>query len=102
MKIDSNTAIIFVVTIAVAGGAYWYFFTGTGNQPPVSAITNTENNEAQTRFQSLVSELTSISFNVAIFSDPRFTVLVDLKTPIAPEPIGRPDPFALIAGISGK
>lgn len=101
MKIDSNTTLIVIATLIVAAGAYWYFFTGTGNQPPLTATTVPEN-QAQTRFQALVSELQPISFDTDIFSDPRFLSLVDLTTPITPESAGRLDPFASIIGVSAK
>lgn len=101
MKIDSNTTLIVIATLIVAAGAYWYFFTGTGNQPPLTATTVSEN-QAQTRFQALVSELQPISFDTDIFSDPRFLSLVDLTTPITPESAGRLDPFASIIGVSAK
>lgn len=95
MKLDSNTITLIIVTLVIAGGAYWYFFTGTGNQPPLTAMNATEN-KAQTKFQSLVTALTPISFDTAIFSDPRFNVLTDLTTQITPEFSGRVDPFAVI------
>ncbi len=100
MKLDSNTILLIVASLIVAAGAYWYFFTGTGNQPPLT--TEVQQNEAQTRFSTLVSKLTPISFNTSIFSDPNFAALVDLSTPIAPEPTGRLDPFATVPGVSGK
>lgn len=100
MKIDSNTVLIIVTALIVAAGAYWYFFTGTGNQPPLTA--SIAENEAQTQFQALVSELQPISFDTKIFSDPRFTSLVSLSTPVAVETVGRSDPFAPIPGVSGK
>lgn len=100
MKFDTNTILLIVVALIVAAGAYWYFFTGTGNQPPLSeGITQ---NEAQTQFAALVSELGSISFNAGIFSEPNFMALVDLTTPVAPEAAGRLDPFASISGVSGE
>lgn len=95
MKIDSNTITLIIVTLIIAAGAYWFFFTGTGNQPPLTATNSTEN-KAQTKFQSLVTALTPISFDTAIFSDPRFTMLSDLTTQITPESSGRIDPFAAI------
>ena len=96
----SNTILIIVLTLVIAAGAYWYFFMGTGNQPPLSTSVPTAN-PAQTQFQALVSELQPISFNTAIFSDPKFTSLVNLATPVAPEPSGRLDPFAPIPGVAG-
>jgi len=101
MKIDSNTITIIVVTLVVAAGAYWYFFVGTGNQPPLTEMTVTEN-QADTQFQLLAGKLQPISFNTAIFSDARFTALVTLSTPVTPESPGRTDPFATISGVIGK
>lgn len=100
MKIDSHTALLIVATLGIAGGAYWYFFTGTGNQPPIT--TTVAENEAQTQFQMLNSILQPISFDTKILSDPRFMALVDLGTPIMPESSGRLDPFAVIPGVAGK
>lgn len=100
MKIDSNTTLLIVATIIVAIGAYWYFFTGTGNEPPLT--TTTVENQVQTQFQMLVSQLQPVSFDTTIFSDPRFMALVNLATPILPESSGRLDPFASIPGVSGK
>lgn len=100
MNITTNTIVLIIVTLGIAGGAYWYFFTDTGNQPPLTPTVAIEN-RMQTRFQELVSTLQPISFDVAIFSDPRFMSLTDLSTSIAPESAGRLDPFAAI-GASGK
>ncbi len=100
MKFNSSTILTILATLIAAAGAYWYFFTGTGNQPPLTA--NASKNEAQAHFQALVSELQTISFDTGIFSDPRFNALADLTTPVAPETLGRLDPFAPIPGISGK
>jgi hypothetical protein len=91
----SNTILIGIATIIIAAGAYWYFFTGTGNQPPLSESASA--NQAHVQFQTLVSELQPISFDTSIFSDARFNALVDLTTPISPEPTGRLDPFAVVS-----
>jgi len=90
--------ILVVITVLVAGFAYWYFFVGTGNQAPLS--TSGENNQAQMQFQTVLAELTPISFDTSIFSDPHFNALVDITVPVTPEPTGRTDPFAGF-GITG-
>jgi len=92
----SNTTLI-IATLLIAAGAYWYFFTGTGNETPLTE-TATEN-AVQTKFRELIVRLPG-SFDTKIFSDPRFGMLVDLTTQIAPEAAGRVDPFAVIAGVS--
>lgn len=97
----TNTTALIVATLILAAGAYWYFFTDTGNEPPITASAATEN-EAQMRFQTLVSQLRSLSFNTSIFSEARFLSLVDLATPITPETAGRLDPFAPVVGVSAR
>ena len=92
-----NTIILIIVTLIVAVGAYWYFFTGTGNEPPLT--TSAVDNQAQSRLQTLLSELKPVSFNTNIFSEPRFMALVDLATPVAPETTGRLDPFAPVSDV---
>jgi hypothetical protein len=91
-----NYILIVIVTLIVAAGAYWYFFTGNGNDPSLSG-TSTSTNQAQTQFQMLVGELQPISFDPSIFSDPRFTALIDLTTPVSQESTGRLDPFAAVS-----
>jgi hypothetical protein len=96
----SNTTNIIIAAIVVAGALYWYFFTGTGNQLPLTA-SSTEN-KAQTHFQTLVSALKPISFSTDIFSNPSFTSLVNLATPVTPETQGRIDPFAPLTSATVK
>ncbi|MFZ1075739.1 MAG: hypothetical protein WAN50_05190 [Minisyncoccia bacterium] len=100
MKLDINSIVLVVITLVIAAGAYWYFFLQTGNQPPLT--TTTTDTGAQDQFKSLVGELQSIKFDTSIFSDPRFTSLTDLATPIAPEASGRTDPFAPFPGQAMK
>jgi hypothetical protein len=95
----SNATLIILVALVVGAAAYWYFSTGTGNQPPLTA--STSENTAQTEFKTLINEL-PVSFNTGIFLDVRFNALVDLTTQISPESLGRLDPFAPIQGISAK
>jgi len=96
----SNTIIIIVSTVIAAAGVFWYYSAKTGNEQPLTVLSS--DNQAQARFQSLVSELQTVSFNTDIFSDERFSALVDIATPIAPETAGRLDPFAVVPGVSEK
>lgn len=93
-----NTLSFVVVILALAGGVYWFFFANSGSELPISA--SGPSSQTQAEFQSLVSQLQSISFDTRIFSDPAFTSLVDLKQEVTPESSGRIDPFAPIAGIA--
>jgi hypothetical protein len=96
----TNTILIIISAFVVVAGVYWYYSTQTENEPPLT--TGTAENLAQARFQSLVRELQSVSFDTSIFSNPNFKALIDLATPIMPETAGRIDPFAPVPGVSGK
>ena len=95
----TNTTFIIITAIVIGAGAYWFFFTGTGNQPSLTA--STSENTTQMKFKALINELPD-SFDTRIFSDARFNALVDLTTQISPESLGRLDPFASIQGINAK
>lgn len=94
-----NTLFLIIATVVVAGGLYWYFFTGGSAASSLPLTTSSAPSSAQVRFETLTSELGPITFNLAILTDPRFTALVDLTTPVTPEPTGRTDPFAPVPGI---
>ena len=97
---SKNTVIVVVITLLLVAGGYWYYSTGTGNQVPLTSTTPS-GTAAEVQFQALVSQLQPITFNTAIFSDPRFTSLVDISTVVTSEPSGRIDPFAPIPGVKG-
>lgn len=92
MKINSNTVSLVIGAIVVAGGIWYFFFTGTSGTP--EAPLSGSNNPAQTQFAALVSQLQPITFTTGIFQNPNFMALVDLSTPVTPESAGRLDPFA--------
>ena len=94
-----NTILLIIATIFLLAGAYWYFVVDSGNQSTLSA-TQTPG-AAQTQFDALVSELQPISFDTSIFSDPRFSALVDIATPVSPESVGRVDPLATFSSALG-
>lgn len=96
----SNILITVVAVILLGGGLYWYVTGQSGTDAPLTSVVMA-GNPAQNQFQMLVSQLQPISFNTDIFSDPRFTALVDITTPLVPEPSGRIDPFAPISGVTG-
>jgi hypothetical protein len=95
----SNTINLIILSLIIAAGAYWYFFAGTGNQAPLTQ--SSSGGTAQSEFPIPVSDLQSLSFDTSIFSDPRFTSLVDITIAVQPEPVGRSDPFAVIPGVTG-
>lgn len=99
-KPNLNTIFLIVAALFVAGGLYWYFLMGAPEEQSLSA--GAVQSQAQARFETLIGQLEPITFDLTILSDPRFTALVDLTTPLSPESAGRTDPFAPITGVSAK
>lgn len=80
--------------IIVLFGA-WYALSGSSASTP--AITTTPVVGASTGDQTLIAtllQLRSVKLDGTVFTDPAFTALQDFSTPIVPEPVGRPNPFA--------
>jgi flagellar basal body-associated protein FliL len=99
MKTNINVMqIIVILLVLAAGGAYWYFSAGSQEQPTLTELGS--GNRLQNEFQTLAGQLTPITFNTSIFSDARFTALVDITTPITQEPVGRSDPFSAVVAAS--
>jgi hypothetical protein len=87
--------------IIVLFGAGVYFLSGKGG----GEVTTTETlpgSTSEVTFLGLASELDTVSFNNAIFTDQRFLVLQDIHTGVIPEQVGRTDPFAPLAGVASK
>ena len=95
-KPSGNTIFLILASLVVAGGLYWYFFTGSPASELALSTTMPSQSAAQTQFDTLTSQLGPITFNLAVLTDPRFTALVDLTIPVDAEPIGITDPFAPI------
>ena len=101
----SNTTKI-VIAVVIGGallvGAYLLFF----NTNSSSAVTETSNdasaNSAEVTFLNLATQAEAITFDTSILSDPRFTSLIDTSTNVVPVPVGRPDPFAPVPGVTGN
>jgi hypothetical protein len=82
-----------IILLLLIGAGYWYFFGGS-SAPAAPLSETTPASDAAQQFLDLAGELASVSFDTTIFSDPRFTSLVDISTAVIPEVQGRPDPFA--------
>jgi hypothetical protein len=98
MSTQIKIIIAVVIAIAVVGGGYLFFFSGSDSTTAVGPDDSQNASAAEQTFVDLSTKAQSISFDTSIFSDPRFTSLVDTRTTIVTVPTGRPDPFAAIAG----
>jgi hypothetical protein len=87
-----NITLSAVAIVVLLAGVYWYFFAGVSAAS--SPLTQSAILIGNPSLSSLTSRLDSVTFDTAIFSDPRFASLKDISTPVNPEPKGKKDPFA--------
>ena len=100
--------IIFIVVLILLVGGYFYFMKQNTQGPAlssatgsISSIVDTANTTAEDpvgqEFLTKLLNVTTITLNDQIFSDPAFTSLVDTTRALAPEGNeGRANPFAPI------
>jgi uncharacterized protein (UPF0333 family) len=100
MSTTSNIIITVIVLAAVGVIGYFVFFNS--NTSAITANNSAPASAAEQTFLNLTAEAQSISFNTSILSDPRFTSLVDTRTPVVPVPLKRADPFAPASGVSSS
>lgn len=87
-------AIVTIVLGLVVPG-YLLMSKGDGTATDTDVVTSSApSSEAEVVFRNLIAQLTPLTFDTSIGTDPRFTSLVDLHTAIIPEQKGRRDPFA--------
>ncbi len=89
---NKNTLIALVIGAVLIIGAIYLLFL----QPPATVVVveSTPASPEEMTFVSLAAQLEPFDFDTSILSDPRFTALVDIHTPVVSEPNGRRDPFA--------
>ena len=91
---ERRTLMFIALGIIVALGVWW----GLSRDVPSDSLLTTEATaELPPSERGLVDtllQLRAVSLSGAIFGDPAFTILRDFGTPIVPEPVGRPNPFA--------
>jgi hypothetical protein len=91
--------ISFIALIIVIIGAAAYYMTKDGGNTAVVTEGEVPSSGAEATFLGFSSELESVTFDPAIFTDPRFVSLQDIRTNIVDEGKGRRDPFAPLAGV---
>lgn len=97
MPMNKTTGIAIALGVLLLGAAA-YLMLRSPNIAGVSAD-GSPTSEAELTFITLTAKIDPVKLDKSIFSDPRFIGLQDIRTAIIPEPSGRPDPFAPLAGV---
>jgi regulatory protein YycI of two-component signal transduction system YycFG len=96
-----KTIMLIIIIIIIAFIAYTFLFGGKKDKSLLVSDSVTENsNNADTAVESdlltLLLDIRSIKLNQDVFSNNAFKSLEDFGQDIAPEPVGRNNPFAPI------
>ncbi len=86
---------VLIVVLGIAGIYYGFF---NGEKGEVVTSSNEPSSKSEATFLGFSGELETVTFDSAIFSDPRFTNLKDIRTTIIDEASGRRDPFGPLTG----
>jgi hypothetical protein len=92
MHLSRKSLLTLLSAAIVLVGGFYYFFIYTRQDSSVLSSTEPAT-EAELSFISLFGELGAVTFDTRLLDDPRFSALVDIRTPIVPETAGRKDPF---------
>lgn len=90
---------VLAVTLFIAGFFFYYLGDTSTSPAGVNEVDDTGINATLGKeLLSALARLRATSFDMSIFTDPVFTGLKDFGVEIAPQPVGRRNPFALFEG----
>ena len=93
--IDKRTALIGAVTVFIFGALLIYLFSQNDDTPDIERLDASAIDAALGReLLSTLARLKATALDTSIFTDPVFTSLHDFGVEIAPQPVGRRNPFA--------
>lgn len=98
----SRKTLPYVALAVVLVGAALYYLWGRPASTDVITEDALPQSASEAVFLGLAGELDTVTFDGAIFTDPRFLSLKDIHTNVVEEPVGRRDPFASLPGITAQ
>lgn len=90
--LQNKAVLVGLISLLVAGAA-WYGLTSPPSSNSALVTTGATNAPGQDLVETLLA-LRAVKLDGTIFTEAAFTGLTDYSTPIIPEPVGRPNPFA--------
>lgn len=100
-KHSQKTIIVAIVAVVVLAIVYFYF---SGDPVPSEGSLQVQSasqaDVVGTRVLNLLSQINSLHIDTSIFKGAVFNSLVDYTVSIPEVPVGRPNPFAPLSGVS--
>ena len=87
-----------ILAVLVAGGVWYGLTSGDASSDSLISSETVGTGGQNQEIVSTLLALRAVKLDGAIFTDPAFMSLKDFSTQIVPEPVGRPNPFAPLAG----
>lgn len=89
---------LFIGAAVVILFSFWYFYIRPSGD--ATAVQSETVNLPGKDLLPILAQVNAIDLehNVAIFNDKVFNALIDFSRPLLPEPVKRPNPFALLLG----
>lgn len=95
---NKQTILIAGLVIAIALGASFFLANRETPDSPIKTETIAGGGSTEKELVATLLALRAVTLDGALFDDGAFLVLTDSSSPILPEPIGRPNPFAPLSG----
>ncbi len=86
--------LLFILGAVIVLGGLFYYMSNSGAPTPLLTSSASSNSPVTQQLLVSLSSLHTITLDNAIFSDPVFVSLTDFGVQIAPENVGRGNPFA--------
>ena len=98
MSLLKNKFILLLLAGVIVAGVVWYSFMRDKGGKLLQTEDITKPTAVDSDVVTILLQLRAVSLSGTIFTDPAFISLKDFGRQIIPEPIGRPNPFAPLAG----
>ena len=104
--IKKNKIAVGVATVFLLIFAYYIFFSGSGTpSTDTSLVSSVSESPADAlvggQILTVLSQLKSMQMDTTFFTKPNFVNLIDYSVELAPQPVGRTNPFSPL-GRSGE
>lgn len=99
MSLLQNKMVLMILGGVLIAGVVWYsFLRDRPGETLIETADLTQAGEADSDIVNTLLQLRAVTLSGTIFSDPAFLRLQDFGRAIVPEPVGRQNPFAPLAG----
>ncbi len=94
-----NKKLMITMGILLLAALIYYFYNSGSSKPTTSLVVGRDVGGVGAQELQLLNQIRSLRIETDLFKDPAYTSLVDYSVAIKSENVGRPNPFAPVAGV---